>query len=142
MNTFFESKVKFEKIDEQSGKTKKVTEKYIFEAVSYTDAETKIYEEMEKYINGEFNITSITKPNYSEVLSTFTGSIWYKGKIKFESFDTETSKSKKVSNNILVMADNVDDAYNNINEAYADMTVDFTIEGITDSKVIEFFKMD
>ncbi len=141
MLNLFEVKVKYEKIDEQSGKEKKVTEKYLIDALSFTEAEAKIYKEMESMIRGEFIIMSIARANYTEVFET-PGDVWYKAKVSFASIDEKSGKEKKVSNNILCMGDSVDNAYSNINESMGGMTVDFTIDGIADSKIMDFFKYE
>jgi len=139
MNNLFEVKVKYDKIDEQSGKDKKVTEKYLVDALSFTEAEAKIYKEMESMIRGEFIITSISRANYTDVFQT-AGDLWYKAKVSYASIDERSGKEKKISNSILCMGYSVDNAYSNINESMGVMTVDFTIDGISDSKIMDFFK--
>lgn len=134
-----EVKVKYDKIDDQSGKNKKVTEKYMVDAVSFTDAETKFYKEMENMISGEFIIMSISRANYSDILET-DGDIWYKAKVTYSSIDENTGKEKKISNKILCLGNSVDNAYSNISESMGCNMVDFTIDSITDCKIIDFFK--
>lgn len=138
MENLFECKVKYQKIDEQSGKEKKVTEKYLIDAVSFTEAEARIYKEMESMIRGEFMIMDIKRASFTEIF-TNEGDIWYKGKVTFISVDEKSGKEKKVSNQVLVMANNVDDAFKNIKEGMGTMTVDFVIDSITDSKILDFF---
>jgi len=139
MQNLFLVKVRYARIDEKSGSERKVTESYLLDAVSFTEAEARINEEMKEIINGEFLIVSIARANFSEIFTDSEGSIWYKAKIKFVSIDDQSGREKKISNNILIMADNVDEAYKNINEAMNGFTVDFEIEGITDSKIYDFF---
>ena len=139
MQNLFECKVKYEKIDEQSGKQKKVSETYLFDAVSFTEAESRIYKEMESMIRGEFVVTNIRKANYTEIFENEDGDIWYKSKISFASVDENSGKEKKVSNQILVLASNVKDAYDKIQQGMGGMTVDFEINAITESPILDFF---
>lgn len=104
MQNLFECKVKYEKVDEASGQQKKVNETYLIDAVSFTEAESRIYQEMEKMISGEFAVTNIRKANYTEIFDNEDGDRWFKSKISFLSIDEKSGKEKKVSNQILVMA--------------------------------------
>lgn len=139
MQNLFEAKVKYEKIDEQSGKEKKVAETYLLDAVSFTEAETRIYKEMESMIRGEFVVTALAKANYTEIFENEDGDIWYKSKISFASVDEKSGKEKAVSNQILILASNVKDAYDKIIACMGGMTVDFVINSISESAILDFF---
>lgn len=139
MQNLFECKVKYEKIDEQSGKEKKVSETYLIDAVSFTEAESRIYNEMESMIRGEFVVTNIRKANYTEIFGNEDGDIWYKSKISFASVDEKSGKEKKVSNQILVLASNVKDAFDKIHQGMGGMTIDFDINAIAESPILDFF---
>ncbi|MBS2100685.1 DUF4494 domain-containing protein [Carboxylicivirga linearis] len=139
MENLFECRVRYEKIDEQSGKEKKVTECYLVDAVNHGEAEERMYKEMEAMIRGEFVVTTVRKANYTEIFDNMDGDRWFKSKISFESVSEKTGLAKKVSNNILVMANNVKDAYDNIQEGMGGMTVDFEINAIAESPILDFF---
>jgi len=139
MQNLFECKVKYEKIDDQSGVEKKVSETYLIDAVSFTEAESRIYKEMESMIRGEFVVTNIRKANYTEIFDSEDGDIWFKSKISFASVDEKSGKEKKVSNQILVLASDVKDAFDKIHEGMGGMTVDFDINAIAESPILDFF---
>jgi len=139
MNTFFECRVKFERIEETSGKSKKVNLPYLVDAVSFTEAESRIYEEMEKYVSGEFNIVSIKKCNYTELFFFDEGDKWWEAKVVFETIDEDSGKSKKVANKMLVMADNLEEARKRIDESMVGMTIDFEITSVKETKIDEVF---
>ena len=63
---WFECKVQYEKVMED-GMQKKVTELYTVEALSFTEAEARIIEEMSAYINGEYEVKDIKKAKYKEI---------------------------------------------------------------------------
>jgi len=139
MQNLFECKVKYNKIDELSGKEKKVTETYLIDAVSFTEAETRIYKEMESMIRGEFLITGIRKANYTDIFTFDDGDRWFKSKISYVSVDEEAGKEKKISNQMLVLAGDVKDAWDKIHERMKGMTVDFEINAIAESPILDFF---
>ncbi len=141
MNMKFEAKVRYEKVCERTCRVKMVTEKYLVEAVNFAEAETRIHKEMETFISGEFSVTNINNVNYAEVIQT-EGDRWYKGKVSFVSIDEDAGREKKVSHNVLVQADDVKQAFDNIQEAFKDMTVDYTISSVADSSIMDVFFFD
>ncbi len=139
MNTWFECKVKYETIDEQTGKEKKVNLPYLVDAVSYTEAESRIHTEMEQYVRGEFSVSSIKKANYTDLFFFDDGDKWYKSKVMFVTLDEKAGKEKKVSNQLLVLASDLKEAYDRINESMKGMTVDYDIVAIIESNIADVF---
>ncbi len=139
MNTWFECKVKYETVDEQTGKEKKVNLPYLIDAVSYTEAESRIHAEMEQYVRGEFSVPSIKKANYTDLFFYDDGDKWYKCKVVFVSIDEKAGKEKKVSNQMLVLASDLKEAYERINQSMNGMTVDFDITAIIESNIADVF---
>lgn len=66
MHTWFECKIRYEKTMD-NGMNKKVTEPYLVDALSFTEAEARIIEEMTPFISGEFTVSDIKRANYSEL---------------------------------------------------------------------------
>ncbi|MBN2745035.1 MAG: DUF4494 domain-containing protein [Marinilabiliaceae bacterium] len=139
MQNWFECKIRYTKIDEKTGKEKKVNEPYLVDAISFTEAEERIYREMEAYISGEFTVTNIRKANYSDIFNNDEGDRWYKCKITFVSIDETAGKEKKVANTMLVMASGVKDACDKIDLALTGMTVDYDIVSVSESPILDFF---
>ena len=139
MQNLFECKVKYTKTDENTGKEKKVTETYLIDAVSFTEAESRLYKEMEMMISGEFIVTGIRKANYTDIFPFDDGDRWFKSKISYVSVDEDAGKEKKVSNQILVLANDVKDAWDKIHESMKGMTVDYEINAIAESPILDFF---
>ncbi|MFT3740199.1 MAG: DUF4494 domain-containing protein [Breznakibacter sp.] len=139
MQNWFECKVRYTKIDEKTGKEKKANEPYLVDAVSFTEAEERIYREMEAYISGEFVVTNIRKANYTNIFPNEDGDRWYKCKITFMSIDEAAGKEKKVANQMLVLASGVKDACDKIEQGLAGMTIDFEIVAVAESPIVDFF---
>ena len=137
-NNWFECKVKYVKIDE-NGKEKKVTEPYLVDAVSFTEAEARIHTELEKMIHSDFIVTNISKSNVSELFPNENGDRWFKAKTTFVTVDEESGKEKKSNNYMLVEANNVKDAYEFLTEGLSDMIVPFEIPSVTESPIMDVF---
>jgi len=138
MNTWFECTAKYAKTDE-SGREKTVSETYLLDAVSFTEAETRIYKELVSMVSGEFSVTRISRTKLAEIIPSETGDRWYKAKVTFITFDEESGKEKRVSQFVLVFSDNVRNAYDQVIEAMKGMMADFEIGGITESPIVDVF---
>ena len=138
MNTWFECTAKYSKMGED-GREKKVSETYLLDAVSFTEAETRIYKELVSMVSGEFTVTRISKTKLAEIIPAEVGDRWYKAKVTFITFDEESGKEKRVSQFVLVFSDNVRNAYDQVIEAMKGMMADFEIGGITESPIMDVF---
>lgn len=139
--TWFECKVKYHKID-QGGYDRKVSDNYLIDAVSFTDAETRLFEQMQEITSGEFQVMNIKKSNISEVISKEEGEWWYKAKISLITIDEEGGKEKKVNNYILIMADDLNQALKRLEEGLAYMLVPYVVVAIQLSTIAEVFPYD
>ncbi len=139
MHTWFECKVKYLKIDETSGREKKVNEPYLVDAVSFTEAENRIHQELEQMIRGDFQVTNISKANYSDIFPIENADRWFKCKVSYVALDEGAGKEKKVSNQMLVMGNDLKEAYDNLMTSLEGMTIDFEVLGINASPIMDVF---
>ena len=135
---WFECRLKYQKIDE-NGKEKKVSELYLVEAVTFTDAESRINKEIEAYISGEFNVVNIKIANYSEIIPYEGGDKWFKSKVVFTSLDEEKGKERKTNAYMLVQAENLKEAFENLDKAMEGTISDYTIAAIAESPIMDLF---
>jgi hypothetical protein len=138
MNTWFECTAKYSKMGED-GREKKVSETYLLDAVSFTEAETRIYKELVTMVSGEFSVTRISRTKLAEIIPSEVGDRWYKSKVTFITFDEENGKEKRVSQFVLVFSSNVKNAYDQVIEAMKGMMADFEIGGIMESPIVDVF---
>ncbi len=138
MSIWYECKVKYNKIDE-NGKEKKVSEPYLLDAISFTEAESRINKEMEPYITGEFTVTNIKVANYSEIQPNEDGDRWFKCKVAFITLDEDKGVEKKTNTYVLVQANDVKEAYEQIEKSFSDTISDFTIPAVTESPILDVF---
>ena len=138
MNNWFTVKVKYTK-QLDNGALKRVSEPYLLAAMTFTDAEARIYEELGQIIRGEFNVVGITRTEIHDIFAYDDVDLWYKVKIKYESADADSEKAKKVTQNFLVSAHSVKEAYERIKESLSTLLVDFEIPSIMVSPIVEIF---
>lgn len=141
MQTWYECKVKYLKID-QGGYERKVNDNYLLDAISFTDAEARIFHQMNQLTNGEFQVMNIKKSNLTEVIPSENGEWWYKAKISLITIDEEGGKEKKVNNYILVMADDINHALKRLEEGLSYMLVPYVATSIQLSTIVDVFPYD
>jgi len=141
MSIWYSCKIKYAKENEE-GLLKQVTEAFLLDAVSYTEAETRIYAIAEEIISREFVVTMITKTNISEVIKTVEEDNWYKCKVSYFTNDEEGGKEKKITQYYMVCGSSVAEAYESIRQFYSSMLVPYEIEGIAKTNVVEVYPFE
>lgn len=140
MKQWFESSIKYEKVME-NGMEKKVTEKYLIDALSCTEAEARLVQEMTPFISGEFRTASVKEAKYSEVFTSDEESAdqWFKCKIAFISLDEKSGADKKTYTQVLVKAADLRDAVKKLDEGMKGTLADYIIESVADSKIMDVY---
>ena len=141
MSTWFICKVKYQKQDEK-GKVKNVSEQYLLDALSFTEAEARIYEKLGSVINGEFHISNISKSNLTDVFHYEDADVWYKCKMTYALEEEGSGKEKKIVNYVLLTAANAKQAYERVYESLNNMLVEFQVPDVVESPIIEVFPQD
>ncbi len=138
MHTWFECKVRYEKLDE-NGLPKKVTEPYLVDALSFTEAETRISKEMQPYISGEFTIATIKKANISELFENSAGDRWFRCKVNFVIIDMEKGTEKKVPSNMYVQANDIKDALEFLFKSLKGTMSDYSVTSIVETAILDVY---
>ncbi|MEX2511313.1 MAG: DUF4494 domain-containing protein [Cyclobacteriaceae bacterium] len=138
MRIWFLCKVKYAKENEQ-GLLKNVSEQYLVDAVSFTEAEARIYDMLGSVIRGDFQVTNISKSNIVDVFFFEDVDVWHKCKITYIVTDADSGKEKKVTQYMLVTAHHVKEAYERIYESLDNMLVTFHVPEVTESPIVEIF---
>ena len=138
---WFECKVRYEKSGED-GVPKKVIETYVVDAVSFGEAESRILEEMGKYVGGELEIVDLKIAQYKEIFfaDSDLADKWYKAKLAFITLDEKTGKEKKTSVYYLVNAGNINSALKNVDEIMGGTMIDYQTCNLTETQVIDVFE--
>ncbi len=138
---WFECKIRYEKTMED-GMQKKVTEAYTVDALSFTEAEQRIMEEMSSYISGEFEVADIKKAVYKEIFFSDEDMAdrWYKAKLQFITIDEKSSKEKRSTVNYLVNAGTLNGAVNNIGSVMNGTMIDYVIASVAETQLMDVFE--
>ncbi len=135
---WYEVKVKYSKIDDNE-KIKTFNQPYLFDALTFTEAEARANEEMGKYLSEGFKITNIKVANFSEIFPSEHGDRWFKCKVSLVTLDEDKGLERRTNTYILVQANDVKDAYEYILEQFSDTVSDFSIPSIQESPIIDIF---
>jgi hypothetical protein len=138
MRTWFLTKVSYAKENEE-GLLKQINEQYLFDAVSFTEAESLIYDKLGSQIRGDFMVKSISRSNIVDVFFYEDADLWHQCKVTYLIADGDTGKEKRVTQYMIVTASNVDEAFIRINESLSNMLVSFTVPEIKETRIVEVF---
>lgn len=135
---WFEVGIRYRK-PQEDGSEKAVTERYAVDALSFTEAESAITEEMEAYISGEFKIKSEVQANYGEVWFSDNDDDdkWYKAKLSYITFDERTEKEKRTNVTYLIQAKSMHRALKNIDEVIGKSLADYEVVGLQETKILD-----
>ncbi len=136
MHNWFETKVRYSKMGE-NGVEKKVTESYLVDALSCTEAEARTIEEMSPYITGEFQISSVKKVDYSE-LFLGEGDYFFKCKVLFITIN-ESGAEKKTATNMLVQASDLRDAIQKLDKGMEGSMADYQISSVIETEILDVY---
>ena len=138
---WFICKIRYEKVMED-GLQKTVTEIYVVDALSFTEAEARITEEMSSYISGEFDVQEIDRAVFKEIFFSDEDMAdkWYKAKLQFITIDEKTEKEKRTNVYYLVQAGSFEGARKNIDEVMGGTMIDYVISSVSETKIMDVFE--
>lgn len=139
MAKYIQVNARYDKMFE-NGITKKVTEPYLADALSCTEAEARVVEELRPFISGDMNITSVTTTKISEIFFDETGDYFYKVKVNFITLDEKTAVERRTASFILVQANTLEDALKKFHDGMKGTIADYEIESISQTKIVEVYK--
>lgn len=138
--TLYECGIRYERTME-NGMTKKVTELYLVDALSFAEAEGRITKEMEPYISGDFDVVTIKRTNYSEIVEGLsTADKWFKAKLNFISIDEKSGKEKKQAIHFIVRASDINNAHICVVEHMKGSVMDYEIATLDETKIMDLFR--
>ena len=141
MNNWFECKVTYEKMME-NGMQKKVTEPYLVDALSFTEAEARIIEEIQPYITGDFTIKTVSKAKISETFFNDKGDRFYKSKVNYITLDEKSGMEKKTSVKMIAQARTLKEAIQLLEEAMKSTIIDYSIAEVKETNIIDVFTFE
>jgi hypothetical protein len=138
MLNWFECKIKYEKTADD-GKIVKVSEAYLLDALSFTEAEARINEEMKPFISGEFIVSNIRRAKINELFMNENGDKWYRCKVFFISLDEEKGIEKRIATTMMVQANDVKEAWDGLKEGMKGSMADYQVAAITETAIMDVY---
>lgn len=139
-STWFECKVRYEKTQED-GSDKLVNELYVVDALSFTEAEASIIDNMAVYVSGELKIANINLANYNEIF--FSGNddddLWFKARLAFITID-DKNKEKRTYVNYLIQAKSIERAKRYVDEVMGETIIDYELKSLSETKIFDVFE--
>ena len=125
----------------ENGMNKNVTEPYLVDALSFTEAEARIIEEMTPYISGEFTVIDIKRAGYSELFFSEDANAdrWFKCKLTFITLDEKSGSEKKTSTNVLVQASDLRDAVKKLDDGMRGSMADYLIASVAETAIMDVY---
>lgn len=139
MAQWIKTSVRFDKTME-NGAIKRVTEPYLVDALSFTEAEARIIEEVTPFISGEFTVSAVNKSKVSEIFWDESGDRWYQVKAAFITINEKTGAEKRNKTTFMVQASDFKGAYDNFMQGMKGTMADFEIISIAETAIMDVFK--
>ena len=142
-STWFECKVRYEKTQED-GSEKLVNEQYVVDALSFTEAEASIIDNMSVYVSGEFKVANINPANYNEIFFSDIDDddLWFKARLAFITIDEKKDKEKRTYANYLIQAKCIERAKRYVDEVMGKTMNDYELKSLSETKIFDVFEHD
>lgn len=125
---------------QENGCVKPVTDVYVVDALSFTEAEARTNEYVTPYISGEFTVTDIKRAKYAEVWENSAAEKWYEAQLEFITIDERTGSEKRTKNRMLVQASTLSEAMQAVAENMRGTMADYEAVCIKETPILEFIQ--
>lgn len=138
---WFECKVRYDKTLE-TGLLKKVTESYLVDALSFTEAEERFLQEIEPMMSGEYSVSDIKRAKIAELFESIdtTDDKWYKAKVAYIAYDEKKGVEKRTNQIMLIQAKDLRVAVQNLGKGMQGTMGDWDIISIAETPIMDIFK--
>lgn len=138
MKQWFECKVRYDKLQE-NGAVKKTTEAYLVDALSFTEAESRIIDKISPFISGEYTIPAIKKTNIVEIFPDESADKWWLVKYNIITIDERSARERRTAVYVMVQADSQQGATDRFNVGMKGTMADFEIEKVAETKILDIY---
>lgn len=140
-STWFECKVRYEKT-QKDGSEKLVNELYVVDALSFTEAEASIIDNMAVYVSGELKIANINPTNYNEIFFSDIDDddLWFKARLAFITIDEKSNNEKRSYVNYLIQAKCIERAKRYVDEVMGKTMIDYELKSLSETKILDVFE--
>lgn len=138
--SYFHTKVSFLR-QQDNGLVKKETEQYLVDAMSFTEAESRVIKEVGESVR-ELYIDSVARSPITEIVPYGDTDLWFKCKVVYKDIDEATEKEKKTTLYILVNAADAHEAYERCKDHLKEMLVPFEIPKVEETAICEIYQYE
>lgn len=140
-STWFECKVRYLKTQEDDSK-KIVNELYVVDALSFTEAEASIIDNMQVYVSGELKVANINPTNYNEIFFSDIDDddLWFKARLAFITIDDKNDREKRTYVNYLIQAKCIERAKRYVDEVMGKTMIDYELKSLSETKILDVFE--
>ena len=140
MSLWFEVAVRFDKMHE-NGIVKKTTERYLVDALTFSNAEERTIEKVTPFISGEFSVSVARKTKISAIFfdESDYADKWYLVKVNFITLDKKSGKEKKSLTQILVQAGDFENALGRFQDGMSGTMADYRIASINETPIMDVY---
>ena len=141
MHNWFECKVTYDKMM-GNGVQKKVSEPYLVDALSFTEAEARIIEEVTPFISGEFSVEAVGKARISEIFFNEEGDRFFKFKVNYITLNEKTGAEKKTAVKMISQACTLKEAISVLEEGMKNTMADYSIAEVKETMLMDVFPFE
>ena len=141
MHNWFECKATYEKMLE-NGMQKKVTEPYLVDALSFTEAEARTIEELQPCITGDFTVATVRRAKISELFFNEKGDRFFKFKVFFITLDEKSGAEKRTAATMLAQACTLKEAISVLEEGMKNTMADYSIFSVSETMIMDIFPFE
>lgn len=136
--SYFIATCKYEKMQE-NGAVKRVSEKYLCDALSIVEADAVVTENLKPYISGDFFTSKVENSPIAEVLGDKECGRFWLCKVAFLTIDERSGKEKKTVSQWLVGGTDFNDAYEMVLREINKCMADIEVLSLAETPIKEFY---
>jgi ribosomal protein L23 len=123
----------------ENGVQKRVSEPYLVDALSFTEAEARIIEEVKSYVSGEFVVTDIKRARIAELFFNEKGDRYYRIKVCFIALDEKNGSEKRTTVQMIAQASDIKEAIVVLEEGMKGSMADYVITSVVETMIMDVF---
>lgn len=136
--SYFIATCKYEKMQE-NGAVKRVSEKYLCDALSIVEADAVVTENLKPYISDDFFTSKVENSPIAEVMGDKEADKFYLAKVAFVTIDVWSGKEKKTVSQWLIGGTDFNDAYEMVLREINKCMADIEIVSLAETPIKEFY---
>lgn len=137
--SYFIATCKYEKMQENDA-VKRVSEKYLCDALSIVEADAVVTENLKPYISGDFFTSKVENSPIAEVMGDKKCGRFWLCKVAFITIGKKTVAEKRTISQMLVGAPDFTNAIEEFNEGMKGTMSDFEIVSLSETPIKEFYQ--